>query len=188
VPVASGACSFLRAPASANVDFDARQTAMDATHAHARARAYISRPLCFIFESRRALTHARTHDSVTLAISTARGNTYRLRRVNQPRTWAISRKSVNSRFVALSCRREFGPQTQLRFIEYSTEIKTFQAFTRPSLLPPRPSRSTDERGSSFSFFPFFVSFCPPRRIFFFPFLRINAENGIQRAHFLLYYC
>lgn len=46
-----------------------------------------------------ARTHARTHVSVTLAISTARGNTYRPR-VNLPRAWAILAEKC--RFVICS--------------------------------------------------------------------------------------
>jgi len=79
-------------------------------------RMHVSPTICFIFESRRerrrartrmhacmhACTHARTHArnvSVTLAISTARGNTYRPR-VNLPRAWAILAKKC--RFVICS--------------------------------------------------------------------------------------
>jgi len=70
--------------------------------------------------------------------------------------------------------RELGPQTQLRFIEYSTEIKTFEAF-----------RSAERVVPLFLLLFFSLRFFLPFSLLFSSFLRINAENGIQRAHFLL---
>jgi len=75
LPVASTCTAIFKRPS--NADFDARQTEVHAAHACLAHYMLYFRDVNDGVRAH-ARTHARTHVSVTLAISTARGNTYRL--------------------------------------------------------------------------------------------------------------